>query len=75
MPKSATEELIDLAEEGALSWEGIARECLQRMSEDDVKEMAEQMDWLPDCPGFYDDDDDADDDLIMPSTYAASMRD
>ena len=74
MPKSATAELIDLAEEGALSWEGIARECLQRMSEDDVKEMAEQMDWLPDCLGFYGDDDD-DDDPIMPPTYAASMCD
>ena len=53
--KSTTEELLDLAEEGALSWEGIARECLQQMSEDDVKEMAEQMDWLPNCPGFYGD--------------------
>ena len=55
MPRTATCKLIELAEGGALSWEGIARECLQRMSEDDVKEMAEEMDWLPDCPGFYGD--------------------
>lgn len=55
MPRTATCKLIELAKEGALNWEGIARECLQRMSEDDVKEMAEEMDWLPDCPGFYGD--------------------
>jgi len=55
MPREATSKVIELAEEGALNWEGIARECLQRMSEDDVKEMAEEMDWLPECPGFYGD--------------------
>ena len=54
-PRSATVQLTTLAEEGALSWEGIARECLNRMSEDDVQEMAEQMDWLPECEGFYGD--------------------
>lgn len=53
--KSTIEELLDLAEEGAINWEGIARECLQRMSEGDVQKMAEEMDWLPDCPGFYGD--------------------
>lgn len=55
MSRTATCKLIELAEAGALNWEGIARECLQRMSEDDIKEMAEEMDWLPDCPGFYGD--------------------
>ena len=53
MPRKATNTLIDLAEEGALTWEGIARECLQRMSEDEVKRMAEEMDWLPECDDFY----------------------
>ena len=48
-PRAATSQLIDLAEEGALSWEGIARECLNRMSEDDVKEMTIEMGWLDDC--------------------------
>ena len=52
MPREATNTLIELAKEGALNWEGIARECLQRMSEDDVREMAEDMDWLPSCAGF-----------------------
>ena len=31
--------LIALAEEGAVSWESIARECLAYMSEDDVSNM------------------------------------
>ena len=55
MPNTASSQLIDLAESGVLNWEGIARECLQRMSEDDVQEMAEEMDWLPECDGFYGD--------------------
>lgn len=55
MPREATNTLVELAEEGALNWEGIARECLQRMPEDDVKKMAEDMDWLPECDSFYGD--------------------
>ena len=38
--------LLDLAEEGALSWEGLARECLAYMSEYDVADMARVADWL-----------------------------
>lgn len=53
MSRKTTNVLIGLAEEGALNWEGIARECLQRMSEDEVKQMTEEMDWLPECDGFY----------------------
>ena len=48
MARKYTNKLIELAEYGAISWEGIARECLQRMSEDDVKKMAQEMDWLED---------------------------
>lgn len=55
MPREITAKLIDQAEAGVLNWEGIARECLQRMSEDDVREMAEDMDWLPECEGYYGD--------------------
>lgn len=55
MSREATNTLIELAEEDALNWEGIARECLQRMSEDEVRKMAEEMDWLPECDGFYGD--------------------
>lgn len=46
MAREATCELIDMAENGAISWETIARECLQRMSEDDVRDMAESNDWI-----------------------------
>jgi hypothetical protein len=34
-----TNKLIELAEEGAISWESIARECLAYMSESDVSDM------------------------------------
>ena len=46
MPRETTCKLIDAAEYGAVSWEAIARECLQRMSEDDVHCMVEDMEWL-----------------------------
>jgi len=46
MAREATCELIDMAENGAISWETIARECLQYMSEDDVRDMAESNDWI-----------------------------
>ena len=48
--REATEKLIDLAEEGALSWETIARAALQYMSEDEVADMAQ-------CNEFIEDED------------------
>ena len=39
-PRQTTCEVIDLAESGILSWETIARECLNYMSEADVHDMA-----------------------------------
>lgn len=53
MPREYTCKLLKLAEEGVVNWEGIARECLNRMSEDDVKDMAIEMDWLPECGDSY----------------------
>lgn len=44
--RSITNKIIELAETGALSWETIARECLQEMSEDDVADMVSTCDWL-----------------------------
>lgn len=41
-----TAQLIDKAEEGLLSWEDIARECLAYMSEDDVADMAFQCEFI-----------------------------
>ena len=46
MAKEATCELIEMAELGVLSWETIARECLQYMSEDEVRDMAESNCWI-----------------------------
>ena len=44
--RSKTLKVIELAENGVLSWETVARECLQNMSEDDVADMAFSCDWL-----------------------------
>ena len=47
--REATEKLINLAEEGVLSWEAIARAALNYMSEDEVADMAQ-------CNEFIDDE-------------------
>ena len=60
MNRDATCQVIDLAEKGSLSWESIARECLQYMSEDDVKDMAESNDWIDDDDEIWEDDEDDD---------------
>ena len=36
-----TNHLLQLAEDGVISWEDIARECLCYMSEDDVSDMCQ----------------------------------
>ena len=41
MAKNAVCQLIEQCENGQLSWETVARECLQYMSVDDVQDMAE----------------------------------
>jgi len=46
--RSITNKIIELAENGSLDWETIARECLQEMSEDDVADMANTCEWLDD---------------------------
>ena len=56
MSRVATNHLIDLAIEGVLDWESIARECLAYMSEDEVRDMVEGItEYL-----FSNDDDDED---------------
>jgi hypothetical protein len=44
--RQATNEVIELAEEGILSWEQVAMACLSYMSEDEVREMGEFNDFL-----------------------------
>ena len=46
--REATEKLIDLAEEGVLSWEAIARAALNYMSEDEVADMAQCNEFIED---------------------------
>ena len=42
MTRQVTNELIELAEEGVISWEQIAMAALCYLSEDDVKDMAHE---------------------------------
>lgn len=54
--RKATNKVIELAENGVLSWEQVARECLAEMSEDDVADMANTCDWFD--PDGEDEDED-----------------
>ena len=58
MPRYATCKLLEMAENESLSWETIARGCLEFMSEDDVRRMAEANGWID-----YSDEDEEDEDL------------
>lgn len=52
-----TIKLLDAAEDGIISWEEIARECLAAMSEAEVSEMTAFVDFFED-----DEEEDSDDD-------------
>lgn len=39
--RQATRRVIELAEDGVIDWESLARDCMNYMSEDDVADMAE----------------------------------
>lgn len=45
--RKTTNRLIELAEDGVISWEDIARTALNWLSEDDVHRMAEVNEFLP----------------------------
>ena len=45
MPKDPLSTLINMAENGIISWETIAQECLQRMSTDEIQDMIDECDW------------------------------
>lgn len=46
-----TSKLLDMAEEGSISWEQLARDALGYMSEADVKQFARSNDFIQDDPG------------------------
>lgn len=52
--RPATTYLLDLAEQGVIDWESLARDCLGWMSEADVAEMAQRLDYI-----FEEEDEDA----------------
>lgn len=56
--RKTTNRLIELAEDGVISWEDIARTALNWLSEDGVHRMAEVNEFLPD------EDEDEEDDII-----------
>jgi hypothetical protein len=39
--RQATRRVIELADEGVLTWEQVARDCMNYMSESDVADMAD----------------------------------
>lgn len=47
MTRKVTNLLLDMVDEGVLSWEAIARAALKYMSEDDVADMAHVNDLTP----------------------------
>lgn len=47
MVREITNKLIELAEEGVLSWEDLARTALNWLSEDDVAHMARVNEFIP----------------------------
>lgn len=47
--RPVTSELLDLAEEGVLSWEQLARDALGWMSEAEVERFARSNDLLPEA--------------------------
>ena len=61
MSREATCKIIDLVEDGALSWESLARECLARMSEDEAEDMGHELGWLDDDEEEEVEDDEEDD--------------
>lgn len=65
--RKATNTLIELAEQGLISWESIATACLRYMSEADVADMAH-------CGGFIEEEED-DDDKPTEVKYSVVFRD
>lgn len=46
-PREITIKILEAAEEGIVSWQGLAEECLSYMSEDDVADMNRVAEFVP----------------------------
>lgn len=58
----AKNHVLEMCEEGILTWEAVARECIAEMSEDDVADMCRICEWDYNEDNDDDDDNDNDDD-------------
>lgn len=58
MAREYTNKITEMAEEGVISWETIAKEALERMSEDEVESMCVECDWI--TPEDFEDEDEDD---------------
>ena len=45
MSENARSKIIGFIEDGLLDWEMVCRECLERMSVDDINDMIRECDW------------------------------
>ena len=67
MAREATNKLVEMAEEGILDWETIARAALCYMSEDEVADMANCNDFIEEEEDYDMDCDDSDDGYALAS--------
>jgi hypothetical protein len=56
--RKVTSQLLDMAEEGVIDWESLARDALGWMSEDEVAEFARRNDYIQDEEDDLDEEDD-----------------
>ena len=50
LPANARAKIIGFIEDGLLDWEMVCRECLERMSTDEIQDMIDECDWDDDHP-------------------------
>ncbi|MDD4643720.1 MAG: hypothetical protein PHW90_01680 [Bacilli bacterium] len=63
--RKVTNDVISAVEDGFLSWEEVAKACLNYMSEDDVEDMARLEDWSIWLEDEEDEEEDEEDNTIM----------
>lgn len=73
--RETTIKLVELAEDGAISWESIARSCLCYLDETEVTDMAQINELIPEDGDDLDDDElaeEEDDDIMNDYNYVGS---
>ena len=72
--RPVTTQLLDAAEQGALSWEQLARDALGWMAEDDVKQFAQANDLLQGADEDEDEDCAEPDDMLDNPNWVGSRH-